>query len=72
MLDGLVVYTHKALSEGAATDRLTVRVSDGVSSTVGVVSVKISARDEETPRVVINRGLRVPPGEARAYSNLVL
>jgi hypothetical protein len=56
----IIIYQHK----GKATygDRLTITVSDGYFTDTSALEVVIGLVDDETPRLSINRGLRLKAG----------
>ena len=53
------------------TDSFTLYVSDGQFEDTKTVSVIIGLVNDETPRVTINRGLRVQAGMYRSYCMLI-
>ena len=61
MLNSLILYEH---DDGETTqDSMTFDVSDGDFSETKTVNVVVGLVGDETPRVTINRGLRVQKGQ---------
>ena len=59
--DELLVYTHDG-PEDVTFDQFNLSLTDGQFKNTGVVKVVIGVVNDETPRLRINRGLRVNPG----------
>ena len=60
--DELLVYTHDG-PEDVTFDQFNLSLTDGQFKNTGVVKVVIGVVNDETPRLRINRGLRVNPGK---------
>ncbi|CAL8384770.1 unnamed protein product [Arctogadus glacialis] len=53
-------------------DSFTVQVTDGVHTLQRRVAVRVTAVNDEAPRVIRNNGLEVTPGEAHLISSMTL
>ena len=62
VLQELLVYTHDGPEE-VNSDQFSLSLTDGQFEAIGVVKVVIGVVNDETPRLRINRGLRVMPGK---------
>ena len=62
ILEELIVYIHDG--SDVEHDSFAVSVTDGVFTAVGQVNIIIGLMNDETPRVTVNRGLRVQMGES--------
>ena len=61
VLDELIVYRHDGGNRKG--DTVDLCLSDGDFQEVGTLTVVIGLVNDETPRVSVNRGLRVNSGE---------
>ena len=61
ILEELIVYIHDG--SDVEHDSFAVSVTDGVFTAVGQVNIIIGLMNDETPRVTVNRGLRVQMGK---------
>ncbi|KAK3090989.1 hypothetical protein FSP39_016284, partial [Pinctada imbricata] len=62
IIDGLIVYSHTGMDVRGDSVRLTV--SDGDFEDTNTLNIVIGIINDETPRVTINRGLRVNSGSS--------
>ncbi|XP_038060993.1 extracellular matrix protein FRAS1-like [Patiria miniata] len=67
VLNELVVYVHDG-SE-VKTDSFSVSLTDGLFTVLGTVPVQIGLINDETPRMAVNRGLRVQIGSTTPITN---
>lgn len=61
VLQELIVYEHN--DDEITTDMLVLHVTDGDFEDTKQLNIIIGLINDETPRVTINRGLRVKAGE---------
>ena len=64
-MDDLIVYQNDGTE--VTTDSFTLHLSDGKFEETKTVSVIIGLVNDETPRVTVNRGLRVQAGRCIGY-----
>ena len=64
------MYTHEGPEE-VTNDLFNLSLTDGHFKTTGVVKVVIGVVNDETPRLRINRGLRVNPGNGPCHYFIV-
>ena len=64
----LIVYQNDGTE--VTTDSFTLHLSDGKFEKTKTVSVIIGLANDETPRVTVNRGLRVQAGRYRQQTLL--
>ena len=67
-MDDLIVYQNDGTE--VTTDSFTLHLSDGKFEETKTVSVIIGLVNDETPRVTVNRGLRVQAGRCIRYKGV--
>lgn len=60
VLNELIVYRHNG--EEVTTDSFSLSLTDGQFTVTKTISVVIGLVNDETPRLVVNHGLRLPAG----------
>lgn len=68
VLDDVIVYRH--LGGNIKSDTCVLAVSDGDFQVDGTLNIVIGIVSDETPRMSINRGLRVNTGQEKYFMHL--
>lgn len=61
ILNELIIYSHNGGDD--TTDSLTLHITDGDFNDTQTMRVIIGLVNDETPRVIVNRGLRIQSGK---------